>query len=191
MRSDNLYKLPEDLPAPIDDGAADHLMGAMVPDIALPSTNGEEVNLHLKKGLTVVFCYPRTGRPNEEALGGTENWNSIPGARGCTPQACSYRDRYSELKKYFSNVFGLSTQDTAYQTEAVQRLNLPYQLLSDSNLQLLEGLNFPFFKVDNTVLYKRTTLIIRDGIIKHYFYPVYPPDSDIQNVLAWINVNGN
>ena len=121
MRSDDLYKIPDDLPVPVDDGAADHLKHASVPDKALRSTAGELVNLATSTGITVVFCYPRTGRPDEEALGGTENWNSIPGARGCTPQACSYRDSYEELRSHGVKVFGLSTQDTDYQKETAQR----------------------------------------------------------------------
>ncbi|GAB5540076.1 MAG: redoxin family protein [Salibacteraceae bacterium] len=191
VRSDNLYKLPDELPVPIDDGAANHLTGAVLPDFSLTSTSGDQINLYRSGGLNIVFCYPRTGRPNEEALGGTENWNSIPGARGCTPQACSYRDKFSELEDLGANLYGLSTQDTEYQKEAVSRLGLPYKLLSDSNLQFLENLNLPFFKIGDTVLLKRITLIIQNGIVSHYFYPVYPPNSDAENVLSWISANGN
>ena len=187
MRSDDLYKLPPDLPVPADDGSAQHLLGELVPTVYLQSTYGDAVNLStLKNDYVVVYCYPRTGRPNVEALGGTKNWNAIPGARGCTPQSCSYRDLHGELADLGAKVYGLSTQTTEYQTEAARRLQLPFPLLSDSNFKFSDALELPQFEVEGIRLIKRITLIIRNGYIVHYFYPVYPPEGDANNVTEWI-----
>ena|SRR5690606_11685639 len=187
MRSDNLYKVPTDIPAPRDDGAADHLLGEEVPSIGLSCTNGKPVNLStIGGGYVVVYCYPRTGRPDEEALGGTANWNQIPGARGCTPQSCAYRDLHEELRDLGATVYGLSTQSTEYQLEAVQRLGLTFPLLSDAGHEFSGRLKLPQFEVAGLRLLKRITLIIKNARIVHYFYPVFPPDEDAKNVIAWM-----
>jgi peroxiredoxin len=187
MRSDNLYQLPADLPVPMDDGAARHLAGAVLPPVALASTNGGFVRLDDPTStLTVVYCYPRTGRPDAIALGGTEQWNAIPGARGCTPQSCGYRDHHQELKQLGATVYGLSTQPTDYQQEAATRLNLPFALLSDVSGAFSAALQLPSFDWEGVRLLKRLTLIISKGRILHCFYPVFPPDKDAENVVAWI-----
>jgi len=184
MRSDNLYELPKDLPVPQDDGACDHLAGMTLPPIGLPSTRGRVVDLSRLAGTTVVYVYPRTGQPDQEVPTG---WNDIPGARGCTPQSCAFRDHYAELQRVGApNVFGLSTQDTAYQREAAERLHLPFELLSDTGLRLAGALNLPTFEVDGMKLIKRVTLIARDGAIVKVFYPVFPPDRNAADVLAWL-----
>src|SRR5512132_1479435 len=158
MRSDNLYQLPADLPVPVDDGAARHLVGSTVPPVALPSTSGGLVRLDDSAlSLAVVYCYPRTGRPDAVALGGTERWNAIPGARGCTPQSCAYRDHYQELQRLGAAVYGLSTQTTDYQLEAVSRLQLPFALLSDAAGEFSTSLRLPSFEVEGVRLLKRLT----------------------------------
>jgi peroxiredoxin len=132
----------------------------------------------------VIYIYPRTGRPDQEAPTG---WNEIPGARGCTPQSCAFRDHYEELRRAgAAQVFGLSTQDTAYQREAVERLHLPFELLSDEKLAFARALRLPTFEVDGMKLIKRITLIARDGAIVKVFYPVFPPDRNATDVLAWL-----
>ena len=184
MRSDNLYQLPNDLPVPQDDGACSHLTGMRLPSVTLPSTRGAPVDLSALPGHTIVYCYPRTGRPDEDALPG---WDAIPGARGCTPQSCAFRDHYSELATLgIQNVFGLSTQDTAYQAEAAQRLNLPFALLSDEKLELARALTLPTFEIAGMTLIKRLTMVIKAGVIEHVFYPVFPPDSNAPNVIHWL-----
>jgi peroxiredoxin len=184
MRSDNLYQLPPDLPVPQDDGACAHLTGFALPQVALPSTGGRRVDLSRLAGRTVVYCYPRTGRPDQEVPAG---WNEIPGARGCTPQSCAFRDHYAELQRAgAAHVFGLSTQDSAYQREAAERLHLPFGLLSDAGLELARALNLPMFEVDGMKLIKRITLIARDGRIVKVFYPVFPPDRNAGDVLDWL-----
>ena len=183
MRSDNVYELPRDLPVPQDDGACDHLTGMRLPSIALPSTAGRIVDLSALPGVTVVYCYPRTGRPDQELLPG---WNEIPGARGCTPQSCAFRDHHDELKRAGAGrVFGLSTQDTAYQREAAERLHLPFDLLSDEKLEFARALKLPIFEVAGMTLIKRLTLIARAGAIEKVFYPVFPPDQNAEQVLSW------
>ena len=184
-RTDNLYSLPQDLPAPEDDGACDHLPGLEWPPIALPSTHGRQVLLReVDADWVVVYCYPRTGRPDEDPPGGMRAWNSIPGARGCTPQACSYRDHHRDLKAFGADVFGISTQDTAYQREAAERLHLPFELLSDARLEIAQALRLPTFEVAGMTLIKRLTLILRrGGRIVRCFYPVFPPDSDAERTL--------
>jgi peroxiredoxin len=184
VRSDNLYELPQDLPVPRDDGACGHLAGMKLPSIALPSTRGRTVELSGLGGTTVIYIYPRTGRPDQEAPTG---WNEIPGARGCTPQSCAFRDHYEELRRAgAAQVFGLSTQDTAYQREAVERLHLPFELLSDEKLAFARAFKLPTFEVDGMKLIKRITLIARDGAIVKVFYPVFPPDRNATDVLAWL-----
>ena len=183
-RSDNLYALPADLPVPQDDGACNHLTGLRLPRMALASTGGRSVDLSALAGRTVVYIYPRTGRPDQELPSG---WNAIPGARGCTPQSCAFRDHYAELKRVgAARVFGLSTQDSAYQREAVARLHLPFELLSDEKLQFARQLKLPTFQVDGMTLIKRITLVSRDGVVERVFYPVFPPDRNAGDVLAWL-----
>lgn len=177
-------ELPDDLPVPKDDGAADHLLGTALPPVALQATDGTSVRLDELKGRTVVFAYPRTGRPGEPSLGGDEEWDAIPGARGCTPQACSFRDEYVRFAAAGARVLGLSTQDTEYQQEAAERLHLPYALLSDERLELATALRLPTFEVDGITLLKRLTLFVRDGVIESVIYPVFPPNGSAEQALA-------
>ncbi len=182
-RSDNLYELPSDLPVPVDDGACDHLMGMALPSLPLPSTAGGLVDLAGRPGRTVVYCYPRTGRPDVDVPAG---WNAIPGARGCTPQSCAFRDHYRELQALGAEVFGLSAQTTDYQREAVERLHLPFALLSDERLAFTRALRLPTFDFDGVKLIKRLTLILLDGHVEHVFYPVFPPDANAAEVIGWL-----
>jgi peroxiredoxin len=177
-------QLPDDLPVPEDDGAADHLAGMALPAVALPATDGTRVRLDVLEGRTVVFAYPRTGRPGESSLGGDDQWDAIPGARGCTPQACSFRDEYARFEAADTRVLGLSTQDTGYQQEAAERLHLPYPLLSDERLELATALRLPTFEVDGITLLKRLTLFLRDGAIDTVIYPVFPPNRSAEQALA-------
>ena len=190
MRTDNLYSLPENLPVPEDDGACDHLRGSMLPSIGLSATSGSMVDLS-KEGRPwlVVYCYPRTGRPDQEPLAGAAAWNAIPGARGCTPQSCAYRDHYSELTALDAAVYGLSTQDTEYQSEAVQRLHLPFPLLSDAWLEFARSLRLPTFTFAGSELIKRLTLIACAGRIEEIFYPVFPSDADAGRVVEWLTAH--
>lgn len=181
--SANLYELPDKLPVPADDGACDHLPGMHIPPIVLPSTSGSSVDLSSLTGRTVVYCYPRTGRPGEEMPVG---WDDIPGARGCTPQTCGFRDHYAELKGFGATVFGLSTQTSEEQREAADRLHLPFELLSDASSSFGSALRLPTFQVEGMVLLKRLTLILRNGVIEHVFYPVFPPDKNAEEVIAWL-----
>ncbi|MBI2351365.1 MAG: peroxiredoxin [Deltaproteobacteria bacterium] len=183
-RSDNLYELPKDLPVPLDDGACDHLAGIRVPPMHLLSTAGRSVDLASLKGRTVVYCYPRTGRPDHEPPKG---WNEIPGARGCTPQSCAFRDHYQELRALGVQVFGLSAQETGYQREAAERLHLPFELLSDARLAFARALRLPAFEVESMTLIKRLTLIIRAGHVEKVFYPVFPPDDNAREVINWLS----
>jgi peroxiredoxin len=183
MRSDNVYTLPANIPAPIDDGACDHLPNMPIPPIALMSTSGRMVSLADAPHRTVVYCYPRTGEPDKDAPNG---WDEIPGARGCTPQSCAFRDHFRELQALHADVFGLSTQTTAYQQEAVERLHLPFELLSDAQLELATALRLPTFTVASMVLIKRLTLIINNGVIEHVFYPVFPPNKNAEEVVVWL-----
>ena len=192
MRVNDLLNLPPDLPIPRDDGACAHLPGLAVPPIALVATDGTTVRLDDPTApRTVVFAYPRTGRPGEDPPGGLESWNAIPGARGCTPQACAYRDRHAELTALGVRVFGLSTQDTAYQREAVERLHLPFPILSDESLELGRALRLPTFEAAGLTLFRRFTLVIRAGRIEHVMYPVFPSDRDAESVIAWLRGPGS
>lgn len=176
--------LPEDLPAPEDDGAAAHLEGMEMPALALPATDGSAVNLSALPGTTVVYIYPRTGRPGQDMPAG---WNQIPGARGCTPQSCGFRDHFAELQAAGADaVFGISTQSTGDQGEARDRLALPFELLSDERLELARALDLPTFEAEGMTLLKRMALILRDGRIAKVFYPVFPPDRNAEDVLAWL-----
>ena len=184
MRSDNVYELPPGLPVPQDDGACRHLTGMTLPRLVLSSTGGRLVDLSALSGRTVVYAYPRTGQPDQDPLPG---WDAIPGARGCTPQSCAFRDHFEELKRAgAAHVFGLSTQDGAYQREVAARLHLPFEILSDEKLDLTRALKLPTFDIAGMTLIKRLTLIVRDGTIEHVFYPVFPPDRNAGDVLAWL-----
>ncbi len=176
--------LPPDIPVPQDDGAARHLIGMKLPDIALAATSGPAVNLSKLKGRTVLYVYPRTGVPGVDAPPG---WDDIPGARGCTPQSCGFRDHFAELKALgVAGVYGLSTQDTGYQREAAERLHLPFPILSDADLKLARALDLPIFSTSGMTLFKRMALVIDDGTIVKAFYPVFPPDKNAQEVVAWL-----
>jgi peroxiredoxin len=183
----NPLELPHDLPVPADDGAARHLAGMRVPDIALPATDGARVNLSTLRGRTVVYAYPRTGVPGQ-AL--PEGWDAVPGARGCTPQSCGFRDHFADLKRLgVAQLYGLSTQDTAYQKEAADRLHLPFAILSDEALKLAQALDLPTFEIDGMRLLRRLTMVIDDGVITHVLYPVFPPDKSAEDVIAWLEAN--
>lgn len=179
--------LPPNIPIPEDDGAANHLAGMRLPDLALPATETDPVNLAKLGGRTVVYIYPRTGVPGVDPPDG---WDMIPGARGCTPQSCSFRDHFGELKRLgVAHLYGLSTQDSAYQQEAKNRLHLPFPILSDEKLALTRALNLPTFTVGRMTLLKRMALVIDDGIIRKAFYPVFPPDKNAEDVVAWIQAS--
>jgi peroxiredoxin len=176
--------LPADIPVPHDDGAARHLTGRKLPALALAATDGSRVDLSKLRGRTVVYIYPRTGVPGQSPPDG---WDQIPGARGCTPQSCSFRDHFAELKRLgVAHLYGLSTQDTAYQSEAAERLHLPFALLSDEKLELARALELPVFTVAGMTLLKRMALVIDDGAITKVFYPVFPPDKNAEEVIAWL-----
>lgn len=177
--------LPEGLPVPEDDGACDHLPGSPMPAISLPSTAGRQVDLRALPGpRTVLYAYPRTGVPGEALI---EGWDAIPGARGCTPQACVFRDHAAELAGLGATVFGLSTQTTAFQRELVERLHLPFEILSDAEFRLTEALRLPTFEADGVRLLKRLTLVVRDGTIEQVFYPVFPPTESAETVVRWLD----
>jgi peroxiredoxin len=182
-RTDDIHTLPEDLPIPENDGASDHLLNAAVPTVGLEATDGEEVRLDRLSGRTILFCYPRTGRPDEELPPG---WNAIPGARGCTPEACGFRDAHAQFTELGARVLALSTQDPAYQREMAERLHLPFPVLSDERLELTRALDLPTFETSGMTLLKRLTLVIDDGKIRHVFYPVFPPDGHAAEVLGWL-----
>jgi peroxiredoxin len=176
--------LPSDLPHPVDDGACDHLPGLAMPSVRLPSTAGRLVDLGtLGPGRTVIYCYPRTGRPGEPLPTG---WDAIPGARGCTPQSCAFRDHHAELADLGAEVYGLSTQTTDYQREMAERLHLPFEVLSDARFALVDALRLPTFEADGMRLIKRLSLIVRDQRIEHVFYPVFPPDESAAQVIRWL-----
>ena len=187
LASTDLSTLPVDLPRPVDDGAAAHLQGLRLPSVGLPATNGDTVDLSAVAGLAVVFAYPRTGRPGEAPL--VPDWDSIPGARGCTPEACSFRDLRTEFEVFSAKIFGLSTQTTDYQREAAERLQLPFVLLSDASLHLAHALSLPLHLVAGHVLLKRLTWVQRNGVIDHVLYPVFPPDQAAQEVIEWLRQN--
>ena len=173
------------IPAPVDDGAARHLEGMQVPDTALAATDGAQVSLAKVAGRVIVFAYPRTGEPGKPSL--VEDWDTIPGARGCTPQTCAFRDLHKVLVEAgAARVFGLSTQDPAYQRAAAERLHLPFALLSDEKLALARALRLPTMQAAGLTLIKRLALIIDDARIAKVFYPVFPPDRNAGDVLAWL-----
>ena len=173
------------IPAPLDDGATRHLAGARMAAVPLRATDGDTVDLSVIPGRVVVYAYPRTGRPGVESPDG---WDMIPGARGCTPQSCSFRDHFAELKALgVDNLFGLSTQDPDYQREAAERLHLPFAILSDEHLNLTRAMKLPTFDTSGMRLLKRFTLVINDGKVEHIFYPVFPPDRNASDVIEWLS----
>ena len=176
------------IPAPADDGAAAHLADMTIPRVGLVATDDRLVTLAALPGRTIVFAYPRTGEPGKIAL--VDDWDMIPGARGCTPQTCAFRDLFAELKAAgAAQVFGLSTQSNAYQTEMASRLHLPFPVLSDEKLEMTRALALPTMDVAGLTLIKRLALVIDDARITHVFYPVFPPDRNAGDVLAWLKVN--
>ena len=176
------------IPAPADDGGAVHLKGMTLPPVSLLATDDTSVALSGLRGRTVVFAYPRTGEPGKIAL--VDDWDMIPGARGCTPQTCAFRDLFAELKAAgAAQVYGLSTQSNAYQTEMASRLHLPFPVLSDEKLVLTRALNLPTMEVAGLTLIKRLALIVDDARITHVFYPVFPPDRNAGDVLDWLKAN--
>lgn len=184
MDDSESFPLPEDLPEPDDDGAADHLPGTSIPSISLPATDGTIVDLGAVTDPTVVYCYPKTGRPDQDVI--PDGWEEIPGARGCTPESRGFAEHHDRLRKLgVADVFGLSLQSTAYQCEAKSRLGLPFELLSDDNLKLTDCLDLPVFEAEGEQFLKRLTLVLWDGRISHVFYPIFPPDEHAKEVADW------
>ncbi len=179
--------LPAGIPAPVDDGAADHLTGSRVPRMALPATSGAGVDLGGLPGLVAVFVFPRTGRPGEPPL--VADWDEIPGARGCTVQTCAFRDLANDFAALDCRVFGLSAQETDYQREMAGRLHLPFPVLSDAELKLADAMRLPRMEVAGLTLLKRLGWIARDGRIIAHFYPVFPPDGHAQVMLDWLRAH--
>jgi peroxiredoxin len=186
MTTQNPVDSPDwsNIPAPEDDGATTHLPGLRMASIALPASNGGAVDLSVLPGRVVVYAYPRTGQPGVE---NPDGWDMIPGARGCSPQSCAFRDHFAELKALgVEYLFGLSTQDTDYQREAASRLHLPFPPLSDADRKLANAMRLPIFQASRLTLLKRFTLVIDDGVISHVFYPVFPPDRNAGDVIEWL-----
>ncbi|MBL1275456.1 MAG: peroxiredoxin [Ectothiorhodospiraceae bacterium] len=183
MSIKDLSTLPDNLPIPIDDGACDHLLNARLPSITLTNTSGTDVNLSELKGTVVLFFYPMNGKPGSPPMIG---WNDIPGARGCTPQVCSYKDNYPALIDLGVTVYGVSSQPLKDQTEVKNRLALPYELLNDSDFTLTNALRLPTFPYESSTYIKRLTTIVKDGLIVKVFYPVFPPNENINQVIDWI-----
>ena len=172
------------IPSPADDGKADHLEGMALPDVSLIATDGPIVNLSSLSDIAVNYVYPMTGRPDQDL---PEGWDQIPGARGCTPQSCAFRDHHAELSALgVRHLYGVSTQRTDYQAEAAKRLHLPFALLSDADRKLGAALDLPGLTVEGQHLHKRLTMIAVDGVIQKVFYPVFPPDKDVDNVMDWL-----
>jgi peroxiredoxin len=186
--NDVLTTITRGLPEPIDDGSCSHLAGKKLPDIKLPSTNGTCVDLTSLSGWVVLYIYPMTGKPGVPIPDG---WAEIPGAAGCTPQSCSYRDNFDEFRTLDVTIYGVSAQPTLDQVEAAERLSLPYELLSDSELKFASSLNLPIFEITGLKLLKRVTLICSDGLIKKLFYQVFPPDKNAFNVIEWLKYNAH
>ena len=184
MPQTNLNQLPANLPRPKDDGGARHLTGMALPDLELPSTQNRRVNLSkVSAPRIVIYAYPMTGRPDRQL---PQGWDDIPGARGCTPETCGFRDHHKDLAKLHAEVFGVSTQDTAYQQEMVKRLEVPFEVLSDEQMAFARALQLPTFTVDGMTLLKRLTIVARSGRIEHVFDPVFPPDKHAEEVIAWL-----
>ena len=180
----DLHTLPANLPIPVDDGACDHLLGSRLPSVSLISTTGASVNISTYAGTLVVYFYPMLGRPDSAPLIG---WNDIPGARGCTPQTCAFRDGYAEMKQFGVEVFGVSAQRLDDQQEAHARLHLPFALLHDGKLALVLALKLPTFEYGELRLIKRLSIIATGGVIQKVFYPVFPPDKNASEVIAWLS----
>lgn len=184
MPQTNLNQLPANLPRPKDDGGARHLKGMALPDLELPSTGNRRVNLSkVSAARIVIYAYPMTGRPDRQL---PQGWDDIPGARGCTPETCGFRDHHKDLAKLHADVFGISTQDTPYQQEMVKRLEVPFEVLSDEQMVFARALKLPTFTVEGMTLLKRLTIVARNGRIEHVFYPVFPPDKHAEEVIAWL-----
>jgi peroxiredoxin len=184
MPQTNLNQLPANLPRPKDDGGARHLTGMALPDVELPSTENRRVNLSkVSAPRIVIYAYPMTGRPDRQL---PQGWDDIPGARGCTPETCGFRDHHKDLAKLHAEVFGVSTQDTAYQQEMVKRLEVPFEVLSDEQMAFARALKLPTFTVEGMTLLKRLTIVARSGRIERVFYPVFPPDKHAEEVIAWL-----
>jgi len=177
----NLNELPKDLPVPQDDGAADHLKGKRLPNVKLAATNGQAIDLGDLPGTVVIYCYPMTGQPNVPLPDG---WNQIPGARGCTPQSCSFRDHYQEIRALGADVIGLSVQNTDYQKEMAERLHLPFPVVSDIHYEFQKALSLPAFQAAGMTLLKRLTLIVKNGVVEAVHYPIFPSDSDPDWVIG-------
>lgn len=177
------------IPAPADDGKADHLVRKALPDVTLPATDGVAVRLSGLRGLSVLYVYPMTGRPDRDL---PEGWDQIPGARGCTPQSCAFRDHFAELQAFGAvDLFGISTQSGEYQQEAAKRLHLPFPLLSDADQALGKALDLPGMQVEGDYLHKRLMMIVKDSLIAKIFYPVFPPDQDAANVIDWLRLHAD
>lgn len=184
----NLSSLPKNLPIPKDDGLASHLIGSKMPSVTLQSTSGKLIDVSSIEGWKVVYCYPLTGRPDMNL---PEGWDQIPGARGCTPQACAFRDYNQELRSMGVSVFGISTQPPDYQREMVDRLHIPFDVLSDTKLKLANAMNLPTIEVNGFRLLKRLTMIMHYSVIRHIHYPVFPPDGEPMKVINWLKTNRN
>lgn len=180
-----LNQLPSNLPVPEDDGACEHLPGRVLPRLNLVATNGQAIDVSTL-ACVVIYCYPMTGRPDVNL---PEGWDQIPGARGCTPQSCSFRDHYQELQTLNTEVYGFSTQSSDYQREAKERLHLPFELLSDAGLDWVRALRLPTLEADGMVLTKRVTLVIKQGVIDKVFYPVFPPDQNADQVINYLKAS--
>ena len=184
MPQTNLNQLPANLPRPNDDGGARHLKGMALHDLELPSTGNRRVNLStVSAPRIVIYAYPMTGRPDRQL---PQGWDDIPGARGCTPETCGFRDHHKDLAKLHADVFGISTQDTAYQQEMVKRLEVPFEVLSDEHMAFTRALRLPTFTAGGMTLLKRLTIVARRGRVEHVFYPVFPPDTHAELVIGWL-----
>lgn len=182
----SLDDLPENLPVPLDDGLCKHLLFQTLPSVLLNTTDATQIDLSALKGWVVIYCYPRTGKPGEPL---PEGWDLIPGARGCTPQSCAFRDHFQEIQALGAKLFGLSTQNTAYQLEASTRLHLPFPLLSDNTLTFTKALQLPTFTVSEMLLIKRLTILAFNGVIQHVFYPIFPPNQNATDVINWLKMH--
>jgi peroxiredoxin len=181
--------LPDNLPVPEDDGSADHLPGMSMPALSLRTSDGHTIDLASPTpGRTIIYLYPLTGRPGVDL---PEGWDAIPGARGCSTEACDFRDHFADLRAAgASHVWGMSSQDPEYQSEVVERLHLPFAMISDPQFALADALNLPTFSAPgHDRLYSRLTLVVREGRIEHAFYPVFPPNTHAQQVLGWLHAH--
>ena len=179
----SIYQLPQDLPVPVDDGACAHLEGTAVPQLELESTLGPVDLAALAAGRAVLYVYPRTGRPGHQV---PAEWDAIPGARGCTPQSCGFRDHREELSGRGVRLAGLSAQTLEEQIELSERLGLLHAVIADPELRLRADLGLPTFEFEGATLYKRVTLIFSARRIEKVFYPVFPPDRNAEEVLEWL-----